>query len=93
MTNITLCDNIKSQYEIKGGENVRKYLIQLRKTKKLTQEQVAMKLGIATTNYNMIENGFRQKDMDLSLAVRLAKIFEISIDYIIAEEEKIRADA
>ena len=41
--------------------------------------------------YGMIEMGDRQKDMDLSIAVGLAKVFEVSIDYIIAEEEKLKS--
>lgn len=69
---------------------MRIYLQKIRKDKKLTQADVASELGMATTAYSMLETGLRQKDMDLSIAVGLAKVFEVSIDYIIAEEEKLK---
>lgn len=69
---------------------MRQYLRELRKKRNLTQQNVADDLKMTKAFYGMIEMGDRQKDMDLSIAVGLAKVFEVSIDYIIAEEEKLK---
>lgn len=72
---------------------MRKYLKELREKKeKLTQEAAAQKLGISQNYYSCIENGERQKDLDLSLVLKLSKLFDVSVDYIIAEEEKLKAN-
>ena len=65
-------------------------LKKLRIEKKLTQQSIADKTGMSLSNFNLIENGERQKDLDLSLVIKLAKIFGVSVDYIITEEEKLR---
>ena len=75
---------------LEGGENVRKWLKKLRIEHKISQQVVADKLKISQNYYANIENGERQKDLDLSLATKLAKIFGVSIDWIIAEEEKLK---
>ena len=69
---------------------MREYLQELRKSKNFTQAYVASKLGMVAAAYSMLESGLRQKDMDLSIVVTLAKVFDVSIDYIIAEEEKLK---
>ena len=69
---------------------MREWLKKLRIEKKLTQQSIADKTGMSLSNFNLIENGERQKDLDLSLIIKLAKIFGVSVDYIIAEEEKLR---
>ncbi len=69
---------------------MREWLKKLRIEKKLTQQSIADKTGMSLSNFNLIENGERQKDLDLSLVIKLAKIFGVSVDYIIAEEEKLR---
>ena len=69
---------------------MREWLKNLRTKQKLKQSEIAEVLGISQTNYNLIEMGKRQKDLDLSLALKLAKVFGVSIDFIIAEEEKIK---
>lgn len=74
----------------RGSERLRQYLRELRKQRNLTQQNVADFLKMTKSSYGMIEMGDRQKDMNLSIAVELAKVFEISIDYIIAEEEKLK---
>ena len=40
--------------------------------------------------YNLIENGERQKDLDLSIATKLSEIFEVSIDWIAEQEQKLK---
>ena len=69
---------------------MRKWLKKLRIEHKISQQVVADKLKISQNYYANIENGERQKDLDLSLATKLAKIFGVSIDWIIAEEEKLK---
>lgn len=56
----------------------------------MSQTELANKLNIVQQYYSLIENGERQKDLDLSMAIKLAKIFDVSIDWIIAQEEKLK---
>lgn len=56
----------------------------------LTQLEVSKQLNISEGYYSMIENGERQEDLNLSLAKRLSEIFNISVEKIIEEEEKIK---
>ena len=69
---------------------MRNWLKKLRNEKKLTQQDVANKMEMSLSNYNLIESGERQKDLDLSLVVKLAEILGVSINYIIEEEEKLK---
>ena len=71
---------------------MRNWLKKLRNEKKLTQQDVANKMEMSLSNYNLIESGERQKDLDLSLVVKLAEILGVSINYIIEEEEKLKAN-
>ena len=52
----------------------RKFLVDARKEKNMTQEQVAKQAGIARTTYTMIENGER------SLSVEVAKKISIVLE-------------
>lgn len=49
---------------------MRDYLISLRSTHKLSQQDVADMVGISRQYYNAIENGNRQKKMDITLLSR-----------------------
>ena len=69
---------------------MRDWLKTLRCKTNLSQTELASRLNIAQQYYSLIENGERQKNLDLSMATKLAKIFDVSIDWIIAEEEKIK---
>lgn len=69
---------------------MREWLKNLRKKHNVSQQDVAESLHKTRQYVNLIENGERQKDLDLSLVIKLAKIFDVSVDYIIAEEEKLR---
>lgn len=66
---------------------MREYLRQLRNSSKISQKDLADKLGIAPSYYSMIENGERQKDLDLSIATKLAEIFGVTVEWI-AEQER-----
>lgn len=62
---------------------IRKYLIDMRENKQLSQQIVADKIGISRQYYSAIEMGTRQKNMDITLISALAKIFEVSLEKII----------
>lgn len=65
---------------------MRDWLADVRKAKDMTQLDVAKKLGISEAYYSYIENGDRQKKMELALAAKLSVIFEIPIEEIIELE-------
>jgi len=68
---------------------MRKYLKILREKHNLTQQNVADKLNVTRQYYNLIEKGERKQNIDLSLIVELSKIFNVPIDEIIREENKL----
>lgn len=67
---------------------LRDYLKELRKTNNMTQADVATAIGIGSSTYTMIESGERQKDMNISLAQKLADVFEVPIEFILENERK-----
>lgn len=67
---------------------MRGYLKELRESKGLSQQNVADSIGITRQYYQQIENGERQKNMDVSLVVQLSNLFGISPEAIINEEQK-----
>lgn len=71
---------------------MREWLKKLRISKGLSQQFVSKKINVTQQYYSSIENGERQKDLDLSLVLKLSKLFDVSVDYIIAEEEKLKAN-
>ncbi len=71
---------------------MRNYLVTLRKEKNLTQKQLAEKLDISESYYNQIENGERQKRMDITVIDRLSKALDISVEDIIRRENEIKED-
>jgi putative transcriptional regulator len=68
---------------------MRNYLKRLREEKKLSQQGAAELLGMTRQYYNLIENGERQKKMDIPLALKLAEIFDVSVEYILEQESKV----
>jgi transcriptional regulator with XRE-family HTH domain len=69
---------------------MRSYLRELRDKSGFTQLDTSRKLDISESYYSLIENGERKKSLDLSLAIKISKLFNVSVDYIIAEEEKLK---
>ena len=67
---------------------MRGYLKELREQKAFSQQNVADSIGITRQYYQQIENGERQKNMDISLVVQLSNLFGISPEAIINEEQK-----
>ena len=72
------------------GENVREYLKKLRLKKKMTKQAVADFLGISQNYYTYIESGERQKSLDLAYASKLAELFNVSVDWIAKQEQKVK---
>ena len=69
---------------------MRKYLKELREKNNFTQLETAEKLNISESYYSMLENGTRQKDMNLSLVEKLAEVFGVSVGEIAEEEAKLK---
>lgn len=57
----------------------------LRKQKGLTQEQLAEKLNISTSNLGKLERGLQSISIDLLIEV--AMFFEVSTDYLLLGRE------
>lgn len=72
---------------------LREYLKRLREGQKMTQEQLGSQLGINANYYCMIENGDRQKNMDLLMASKISKALKVSIEFIISEETKLSRES
>ena len=70
----------------------RKYLIEMREKKQISQQIVADRIGISRQYYSAIEMGTRQKNMDITLISALAKIFEVSLECIIERENAWKCD-
>lgn len=69
---------------------MREWLKKLRTSKAMSQQYVSTNINVTQQYYSCIENGERQKDLDLSLVLKLSKLFDVSVDYIISEEEKLK---
>ena len=60
-------------------------LIEQRKLNKLTQRQVADYLQIAQPSYIRYENGSSEPSLDA--LVKLADLFDVSVDYLLGRKE------
>lgn len=67
---------------------MREWLKNSRKEKGITMSELARKFDISESYYCLIENGERQKRMDISLLAKLADTLNIPIAEIVALEEK-----
>lgn len=65
---------------------MREWLKEKRIERGMTQKQVSEKLGISESYYAFIENGTRQKTMDISFATQLATLFGMQICDIVELE-------
>lgn len=66
---------------------MRKWLYEARTNGNMTQFDVAKKLGISEAYYCYIENGERQKTMDIALVAKLSGIFGIPVVDIVEMEK------
>ncbi|MFI3254397.1 MAG: helix-turn-helix transcriptional regulator [Eubacteriales bacterium] len=62
---------------------MKEWLVQLRRTNGLTQQQVAEKLNISQQYFSSIENGTRKENMDIDLATKIGGIFNLTVTEII----------
>lgn len=67
---------------------MREYLVTLRKEKGLTQKQLSQKLGISESYYSQIENGERQKRMDITIIDRISLALDVPVSTLIKFENK-----
>lgn len=61
---------------------MREWLLNERKKRGMTQQEVAEILDISEAYYSYIENGERQKKMDIHFANKLSVVFGIPIEQI-----------
>ena len=60
-------------------------IVELRKSKKITQEGLSSKIGVSRSALSQYELGSRQPDYDI--IKRMAEYFEVSIDYLLGNSE------
>ena len=63
------------------ANNIRK----LREDRDFTQKQIAAELGIGYSNYNKMENGFREPSVEE--LQKLAKLYNITVDELLNPED------
>lgn len=66
---------------------MRDWLKKLRVEQNLSQQTVAEELNITQQHYSLIESGERQKDMSVSMAEKLANVFDVPLSYILDNEK------
>ena len=69
---------------------MREWLRSLRVSKGYTQQAMADKLGVSVQQYNFIENGKRQDNLNLQTACKISDIFRISLKRIREHEEALK---
>lgn len=67
---------------------MRDWLAAIRKEKGMTQLEVARAIDVSESYYYYIENGDRQKKMDVALAAKLSVVFGIPVSQIIEYEQQ-----
>lgn len=66
----------------------REWLINLRKSKGISQRQASSALGISQQYLCMIESGQRQETLSLEIAQKISKIFCVSLEEILRKEKE-----
>lgn len=67
---------------------MRDYLIEKREKLGMSQQDVADAVGISRQYYNAIENGTRQKKMDITLVAKLSGALNTTLEEIISSEKE-----
>ena len=67
---------------------MRKWLKDLRTKANLSQDELSKKMNISQNYYSSIELGERQKDLSLSLIVKISEIFGVTFKWIADQEQK-----
>lgn len=70
--------------------NMGKKLKSLRREKKLTQKQIADRIGLAISAVSSYESGTRYPSYDV--LIKLAQIFHVSTDYLLGMTDKRNID-
>ena len=70
---------------------MRTWLIELREKYNMTQADVAKQLNVTQGYYSLIEKGERQADLNLSMAEKLSKMFNISLKKISDYEKSLKS--
>lgn len=65
---------------------MRDYLKKARLSLRMTQEDVAKRIGISANYYCSIEKGERQRDMNASILIALSEVLRIPISNMLNEE-------
>jgi len=71
---------------MKPEEAFRNNLLTLRKSRHLTQKQVADGAGISENGYRFVEKGHRNPSFEMLIA--LADFFDVSLDYLCGRDGK-----
>lgn len=66
---------------------MRTWMEKARKARGLTMKAAAEMLGISESYYSMIERGERQQKLDFALAVKLADVLSLSLEFIAKQED------
>lgn len=67
---------------------MRDWLITARTKRGFTQKQMAEALNMSEPYYSLIENGKRQKKMEISLAINIGNVLGLSLEEIVGHEAK-----
>ena len=60
-------------------------LLQLKQERKLLQKDIAASIGLSLRGYQYYEKG--QKEPTLSVLIRLADYFDVSLDYLVGRSD------
>lgn len=64
-------------------------LKQLRKEKKVTQSEIAEKIGVAKSTYSQYENGHREPNFETLL--KLSLFFNVDVDFLLSGKNSIQS--
>ncbi len=78
--------NVKSTLQLYGGETLENNIKDLRKQKGITQDELALALGVTRQTIISLEN--EKYTASLQLAFRIARFFEKSIEEIFIYTEE-----
>lgn len=78
--------DVKSTLQIYGGETLENNIKDLRKQKGITQDELAMSLGVTRQTIISLENG--RYTASLQLAFKISKFFGKAVEEIFVYEEE-----
>lgn len=65
---------------------MREWLAEARAKAGLTMAETGKKIGVSESYYSLVENGLRQKKMDITMVTRLSSALGIPVEEIIQHE-------